>query len=47
MQAPLIRRRSSWFGDLLITLLGTWGFVRQCLRALLTRKRFHELESGD
>jgi hypothetical protein len=42
-----VRKRSSLLGDLAIVLLGTWGFVRQCLRAILTRERSHELESGD
>jgi len=45
--AATVRRRSSVLADLAIVLLGTWGFLRQCLRALLTKERPHELESGD
>jgi hypothetical protein len=46
-QEPLARRRSSLLGDVAIIFLGTWGFLRQCLRAMLTKERSHELESGD
>jgi hypothetical protein len=42
-----MKARSSRLADLVIILLGTWGFVRQCLRVMLTREHSHELESGD
>ncbi|MEO6602567.1 MAG: hypothetical protein ABIQ16_21975 [Polyangiaceae bacterium] len=46
-EAAIVRSRSSLLGDLRIVLLGVWGFFRQCLGAVLTRGRSHELESGD
>jgi hypothetical protein len=46
-EAGIVRKRSAILADLAIMLLGTWGFLRQCLRAMLTRKRSHELDSGD
>ena len=45
-ESAIVRKRSSLLGDLTIILLGTWGFLRQCLRAM-TRGRSHELESDD
>jgi hypothetical protein len=39
--------RSSLLADLRIILLGTWGFLRQCLKTVgRTAKGPHELESG-
>ena len=46
-EAVVVRRRSSLLGDLAIVVLGSWGFLRQCLHAIRTRGRSHELESGD
>jgi hypothetical protein len=38
---------SGLLADLRIILLGTWGFLRQCLKSWAsTTKRPHELESG-
>jgi hypothetical protein len=46
--ALALRRRSSLLADLRILLLGTWGFLCQCVRSIgITRERSNELESGD
>lgn len=42
----LARQRSPLLADLVIIFLGTWGFVRQCLRVLFTKGRTNELERG-
>ncbi len=42
-----LRKRSSFWGDMRIMLLGTWGFLRQCLKAWVSPAKAHdELESG-
>lgn len=41
------RKRAPVLGDLLIVILGVWGFLRQCLRTVRLRERSHELETGD
>jgi hypothetical protein len=46
-RSSIVRTRSPFFGDLVIVVLGIWGFVRQCLRVLLTRGRSNEFESTD
>lgn len=42
-----VRSRSSLIDDLLIIVLGIWGFFGQCWRSLAVRGRAKELESGD
>jgi hypothetical protein len=43
----MARARSLLLADLRIILLGSWGFIRQCLESWArTGKRPHELESG-
>jgi hypothetical protein len=39
--------RSSLLADLWIILLGSWGFLQQCLKSWTrTAKKPHEFESG-